>query len=105
MSIARGGHGARPSFSGGRFGTRPPEKEKEAMADKNGVTLEVVDQLHLSSVRADTMGEGERFKVSADLAKQLVNRGLARRVKSAESPANKAAPQPRTKPAGKPANK
>jgi hypothetical protein len=100
MSIARGGHGARPSFSGGRFGTRPPEKEKEAMADKNGVTLEVVDQLHLSSVRADTMAEGERFTVSEPTAKDLIDRGLARRVggtRKAAAPDNKKAPTPANK--------
>jgi hypothetical protein len=47
------------------------------MADKNTVELEVIDQLHISSVSADTMPAGTRFTVSADAAKDLIDRGLA----------------------------
>jgi hypothetical protein len=70
------------------------------MADKNTVELEVIDQLHISSVSADTMPAGTRFTVSADAAKGLIDRGLARRAgggKAAKAPANKAAQPPRNK--------
>jgi hypothetical protein len=62
---------------------------------KDCVELEVIDQLHLTSVKADTMGMGERFVTDAATAKSLVERGLAKRVsraKAAPAPGNKMAP-------------
>lgn len=68
------------------------------MPDKNTVELAVIDQLHISSVSAETMGAGTRFTVSADVAKDLIERGLAKKVggaKASAAPSNKAAPKPR----------
>jgi hypothetical protein len=78
------------------------------MADKNTVELEVIDQLHISSVKADTMRKGERFTVSADHAKSLIERGLAKKAggaKAAAAPANKAAATPANKAAPVPSAK
>jgi hypothetical protein len=83
---------------------RPKRKEEKAMPDKNTVELEVVDQLHISAVSADTMPAGTRFSVSADTAKGLIERGLARKVgrgKAAAAPANKAARAPTNKGGGR----
>jgi hypothetical protein len=70
------------------------------MADKNGVELEVIEQLHLSSVRADTMGAGQRFTVSESTAQDLIKRGLAKRpggTRKAAMPNNKKAAAPSNK--------
>jgi hypothetical protein len=78
------------------------------MADKNTVELEVIDQLHISSVSADTMPAGTRFTVSTDAAKGLIDRGLAREpggAKAKRAPANKAAPASANKAAPNPVNK
>jgi hypothetical protein len=78
---------------------RPPDKEERVMEKKDGVELKVTDQLHISSVKADTMGKGERFTTDPATAKDLVERGLATRVGGAKvkaEPANKAAQPART---------
>lgn len=71
------------------------------------VKVKVLDQLHLTSVRASTIAKGEVVAVSAEEASALVKRGLVSRVaaakpaaKKAEEPNNKAAPAPSNKAAG-----
>lgn len=78
------------------------------MGDKNQVELEVIDQLHISSVGAETMPAGTKFTVSADAAKDLIERGLAKKAggaKAAAKPRNQAAAAPANKAAPRPISK
>lgn len=52
------------------------------------------DQVHISSVRAETIRQGEVFDVSEPVGKELIRRGLVSQVrtKKAAEPKNKAAP-------------
>lgn len=55
------------------------------------------DQLHVSSVRAETFRAGDEFDVSDPVARDLIKRGLVARVtapkkKRAQEPDNKQAP-------------
>ncbi len=64
----------------------------------SNVKMVAVDTLHISSIRQQSFAAGEEFEVSADDAKSLEKRGLARRVeKAAETPANKADAPPKNK--------
>lgn len=54
------------------------------------VRMKAIDQLHVSSVKADTLLPNEEFEVSSSMADDLEARGLAKRV--AEKKAEKAAP-------------
>lgn len=44
------------------------------------VTMKAVDQLHVSSVKADSLQPGEQFEVSSTEAERLERAGLAKRV-------------------------
>lgn len=61
------------------------------------VKMRATDTLHVSSVGPDSMAPGTEFEVSADVARQLAERGLATKVKAAKAPANKAASAPQNK--------
>lgn len=74
--------------------------------------LKAKDQIHLSSVKADTIRPNEEFEVSGPIGKDLVSRGLASEVrtkrrnsKGGKKPGNKAAPMPENKSAQEPENK
>lgn len=58
------------------------------------VKMKANDQLHISSVQADSLQPDEQFEVSEEEAKRLERAGLAKRVGSAKAekaaPANKA---------------
>lgn len=57
------------------------------------VRMKALDQLHISSVQADTLAPGEEFEVSSSRADELEAAGLAERVgskKADPAPANKA---------------
>lgn len=68
--------------------------------------LKAKDQLHISSVRADSLRPGEEFEVSDPIGRDLVKRGLATKVsgpkkgassKKAQAADNKKAPSPDNK--------
>jgi hypothetical protein len=54
--------------------------------------LKATDTIHVSSVKADNILEGEQFEVSDAEGARLVERGLAVHVKAAAKPSNKKAP-------------
>lgn len=74
--------------------------------------LKARQQLHVSSVRADTIRAGEEFEVSEPIGKSLIARDLASRVsspakgsrkkggKNAKKPTNKMSDPPQNKSAG-----
>jgi hypothetical protein len=62
--------------------------------------LKARDTIHISSVKAENIVEGEIFEVSDPVGNDLVKRGLAAKVGGA-----KAAAKPRNKAAAKPNNK
>lgn len=64
------------------------------------VKMKAVDTLHVSSAGPDNIEPGGSFEVNETEAKQLEDRGLAKRVGSA-----KAEPAPANKMADAPANK
>lgn len=76
--------------------------------------VRVLDQLHVSSVSADTMPKGTVFAVSAPLGKELVAKGLVEVVEAEAEPApapaedqasRKAEPAPANKAEQPPPNK
>lgn len=67
--------------------------------------MKVVDQLHIGSVRPDTMGKGTEFEISDDLGRSLEKRGLATEVKAEAPPENKAERPPKNKAEQPPAGK
>jgi hypothetical protein len=54
--------------------------------------MKVVDQLSMSSIRADTMPKGFVFECSAAMAKELEQKGLATRADAPEEPQGDAQP-------------
>jgi hypothetical protein len=69
------------------------------------VKMKAVDQVHISSVKADSLQPGEQFEVTEATAKDLEDRGLAKRVggaKAEPAPTNKAEPAPTNKAAPAP---
>lgn len=81
--------------------------------------LKAKDQLHISNVKPDPIRPGEEFEIADPEGRQLLDRGLATRVKAekkmdksskreskaAEQPTNKAAPVPSNKAAAAADNK
>lgn len=65
--------------------------------------LKAKDTMHVSSVKADNLVKGEEFDVSDAEGKQLIQRGLAEKVKA--PPAAKRAAAPANKKAAAPSNK
>lgn len=61
--------------------------------------VKVTDQLHISSVRADSIRAGETIEVSDDVGNDLVKRGLATKI--AAAPPNKARQTSRNKAGGR----
>lgn len=61
--------------------------------------LRATGQMHISSVKADTIRPGEEFDINDGEGQRLIARGLAVKVnaKKAPAPNNKAAPAPRNK--------
>jgi hypothetical protein len=69
------------------------------------VKMKATDTLHVSSVGPDNIAPGGEFVVTEDTAKQLEDRGLAKRVggaKAEPAPQNKAEPAPENKAAPAP---
>jgi hypothetical protein len=64
------------------------------------VRMRATDQLHVSTVKADSLLPGEEFEVSSGLAEDLEKRGLpVERIgeKAEPAPENKKAPAPTNK--------
>ena len=61
--------------------------------------LKANDTLHVSSVKADNIMQGEQFEVADNVGKELIDRGLATEIKpaSAAKPENKGTVSAKTK--------
>lgn len=63
--------------------------------------LKAIDTLHVSAAGPDSIPPGGVFEVSDDMARQLIDRGLAAEVKAASVPENKMQAAPENKAAPK----
>lgn len=67
--------------------------------------LKAIDQLHVSSVKPDSLRPGEEFEVSDAAGKELLKTGKVARVETVDAAAAKSEPAPENKAEKPPANK